>query len=480
VTTLNFNSLTVLSALLLVTVIGGCLPTASGEEDLYIPHVEKAGAILGYMEESEDRSSITAPVPKQIAVLPATGQGTPETKEFIRIAIHNHLSALPFELVKPFQIDWRLRVLEEAQGLKATEASPAALARALTVGGLILVNVKEVDRFYGLIYAHNQIEIQVSFYSALAEEIIWEDNLDAVERSGGIFTTPFGFLATAFTASTVLSEPIEMMLSEELGRKLSDRIPLPAIDQQRSMLPQIKSAHSKPAIDQQKNLLPQIKSTHSKPAIDQHENLLPQIKSAHSNAEEGPFRLGESIQVYATGESGLRATFDLGRQISGLPLIEKEAGVYFGRYKVREGDDDQDIIPLLNFFKPGNQTRLEWYVSGRIVIDTRPLGRIINLQARDTPDGMKLTWQSASDPRQLQVYRITRADSAVGRFEGVGESERTEFVDTLAQAGKRYHYRVQAVDAAGNEGPIATIVASAPPLPPPALNKSINPAKHSF
>jgi hypothetical protein len=461
VTTLNFNSLTVLSALLLVTVIGGCLPTASGEEDLYIPHVEKAGAILGYMEESEDRSSITAPVPKQIAVLPATGQGTPETKEFIRIAIHNHLSALPFELVKPFQIDWRLRVLEEAQGLKATEASPAALARALTVGGLILVNVKEVDRFYGLIYAHNQIEIQVSFYSALAEEIIWEDNLDAVERSGGIFTTPFGFLATAFTASTVLSEPIEMMLSEELGRKLSDRIPLPAIDQQRSMLSQIKS-------------------TRSKPAIDQHENLLPQIKSAHSNAEEGPFRLGELIQVYATGEPGLRATFDLGRQISGLPLIEKEAGVYFGRYKVREGDDDQDIIPLLNFFKPGNQTRLEWYVSGRIVIDTRPPGRIINLQARDTPDGMKLTWQSASDPRQLQVYRITRADSAVGRFEGVGESELTEFVDTLAQAGKRYHYRVQAVDAAGNEGPIATIVASAPPLPPPALNKNINPAKHSF
>jgi hypothetical protein len=450
VTTLNFNSLTVLSALLLVTVIGGCLPTASGEEDLYIPHVEKAGAILGYMEESEDRSSITAPVPKQIAVLPATGQGTPETKEFIRIAIHNHLSALPFELVKPFQIDWRLRVLEEAQGLKATEASPAALARALTVGGLILVNVKEVDRVYGLIYAHNEIELQVSFYSALAEEIIWEDNLDAVERSGGIFTTPFGFLATAFTASTVLSEPIEMMLSEELGRKLSDRIPLPAIDQQRSMLPQIKS-------------------TRSKPAIDQHENLLPQIKSAHSNAEEGPFRLGELIQVYATGEPGLRATFDLGRQISGLPLIEKEAGVYFGRYKVREGDDDQDIIPLLNFFKPGNQTRLEWYVSGRIVIDTRPPGRIINLQARDTPDGMKLTWQSASDPRQLQVYRITRADSAVGRFEGVGESELTEFVDTLAQAGKRYHYRVQAVDAAGNEGPIAKMGASAPPLslPPP-------------
>jgi hypothetical protein len=46
---------------------------------------------------------------------------------------------------------------------------------------------------------------------------------------------------------------------------------------------------------------------------------------------------------------------------------------------------------------------------------------------------LKLIWQSARDPRKFQGYQITRADHAVGRFEKVGETELTEFVDTQAK-----------------------------------------------
>lgn len=76
---------------------------------------------------------------------------------------------------------------------------------------------------------------------------------------------------------------------------------------------------------------------------------------------------------------------------------------------------------------------------------------------------VRLTWQAVGDldVHHYNVYCGATADFAVGQERLIGSPAATAFVDWGLQAGRGYHYRVTAVDRAGNESAPSAVASTA-------------------
>lgn len=350
-------------------------------------------------------------VPRRVAVLPATGEATPQELEEVRTAIHNNLSSKAFELLKPYQVDQALKLLEQSEGLVMATAAPDYLAKRLEVDGLIFVDVPKISRVYGAAYAHQEVTATLRFYSMNRRQVIWDKTESVVEREGGVSLNLLGILATAVTSARVLTEGVRQMLVDRLGRTFAAGIPAPS-GAALAVLP-------------------------------------PAIEVAFANTAEGPFRAGEEVRVLMRAEPGLAATFDLGSLRTRLRMEEKSPGQYVGRYVVQSGDNAESLMLAVNAVRPRDHAAIEWRVAGRVGLDTVPPPALSALRARPAKDGIRLSWEAPVGSREQLSYLLERADAA-GNYQPLAELSILEHLDTAAKAGQTYYYRISARDEAKN------------------------------
>jgi len=355
-------------------------------------------------------------VPKQIAVLPAFGEGDAQTLADISIAVHNQLSAKPFQLLKPFRVEDGIARIESQHGAGAVaELPPQQLAEALDVDGVVLVRVDTFEKLYAAAYAHFKIGITVLLYDRQQQQVVWHNRDEVIEREGGVSLNPLGMIATAITSAQALTDSVRLSLIDTLARQITTSIPLPEGDQ-----------------------------------VER-----PQLESAFSNAVEGPFRSGQEIQIAVTAEAGLIASFDLLPIRHNLPLQEIEQGRYVGRYVVGPEDGEQTLLARLHLRHPRSRAELDWRVPGTLQIDTVAPPSLDQIAATPVADGVRLSW---SYPQQSggERFLVSRGDPQQGDFQPLDEVAITEYLDRSVERDQRYFYRVQPIDSAGNRGGMAT------------------------
>ena len=92
---------------------------------------------------------------------------------------------------------------------------------------------------------------------------------------------------------------------------------------------------------------------------------------------------------------------------------------------------------------------------GVLDIDTLPPSAIDSISVANTSRGILLTWHSPDEQEEDLEYRIYRADhEGVGYVDEIGSTGGTSYADP-ATGARYYWYRVAAVDAAGNVGPLS-------------------------
>ncbi len=106
--------------------------------------------------------------------------------------------------------------------------------------------------------------------------------------------------------------------------------------------------------------------------------------------------------------------------------------------------------------KPGMEFTIDDFVIYRGT-DRQPPEKVTGLAAQATPEGVKLSWQPATDNVGVQVYVVARADGG-GAFKKIAESHAVGCLDTAAGEGT-CRYRVFAIDFEENYGPWSDPVA---------------------
>ena len=122
--------------------------------------------------------------------------------------------------------------------------------------------------------------------------------------------------------------------------------------------------------------------------------------------------------------------------------------------------------------------------------DTRPPAPPRIVRADGVGGGVHLAWEPGARDRSLAGWMVLRSPvpdalGAVITGEKPLPRETTEYADTTAEAGRRFYYRVVAVDAAGNRsvpaGPVAVVATPLPlPRPPrPEVTIESSPRRHA-
>ncbi len=424
------RSARLLLVLLCVLLLGGGSGVAQEEPELAPPPPP-----FPTLTAKAERTLRARDLPRRLAVLPCLGEGSAAEREDIRLAIHNHLAATPFELMKPFLVDRQLALFEEENGVKVEAADPKRIAAALGVDGLVLIHLDEIHRIYAGAYAQYSFACSLALYAEAADAVVWRDRVSVAQRAGGVSLSPLSMVATAIASARVLRDSVRVALVDELARKVAEKIPTP------------KGGHRK--------------------------GLQPPT-TAFSNAADGPFASGAEVVVYARAKAGLGARFDIGSDHAEIPMHEEARGEYVGRYVVRDGDDGSGGTILLHLVDPESRAHLDWRVVGRIRFDTRPPAPVVDLMARPTSKGVRLTWRPGGDPGEVASYRVSRAEVGAAEYTPVGEAAVPELVDATCEVGHTYHYRVVATDGAGNRSPVREVAVAAVAPGPTELGGEID------
>lgn len=100
------------------------------------------------------------------------------------------------------------------------------------------------------------------------------------------------------------------------------------------------------------------------------------------------------------------------------------------------------------------------FSTAQFVVDTSPPGQVSGLMASfaNATGVVQLSWQAATDDGSgvvgYNIYRSTQADAGYSKITSQPVN-RLSFSDSTVQSNTLYHYRVRAVDGAGNEGDAA-------------------------
>lgn len=407
-----------LAGTLIVLALATSAPAAGAEEEGLL---ERTGQMLGrvFAPSGQEPTAAAAPVeaPRRIAVLAATGQGTPEQLDDVRIAIHNSFGTTNFELKRPQETDLALAAAAIDPESSARE-DPERLVKLLQLDGLVTVDVLALSKVYAGAYAHQEVSVRLRLYSAAKKAFIWEKVDTQIEREGGFSLSLLGILTTVVTSTKVLTEGVRQTLVDRVARNFAGAIPQPAGG--RGKAPP------------------------------------PSIQVAFSNWGDGPFRAGDEVIVYMQGEPGLAVSFDLGRERTGLAMQEKTAGEYLGSYVVRENDNAENLLATLRATRVSPRASLDWRVPGRIGLDNEAPAGVTEFTAQPLREGVRLLWKAPDGERAAPVFLLERTAPENGIYSKLAEVATREYLDKNVSVGHAYHYRITPHDAAKNKGPSAS------------------------
>ncbi len=351
-------------------------------------------------------------LPRIVAILPFHNETEEQAiSEQVRKVFYNHFSSKPYTDVELTLVDRKVVEIEKSTGKKVADIAPAEVCAALGCDGLVYGKVTSFRKVFAALYSQLNVGAEVRMVDTKTGKEIFRIADSVSYHGGSIPMSPLGALMSALSAAINLREIQQVRIVNELCHKLNEKIPSPEESEAR---------------------------------------VRPAIREVITNAAEGPFRQGKTISVGLEGDGGLVATFDIGNFRKGLPMNEVKPGLYTGRYLVLPGDTTSHMPITASLRKPGG-LESQWIdPGGTVVIDTTPPPRVTGLKGRGAEDRVTLTWNGVKDTPDLKGYEVLRSEKPLTGFAVIGETEHTRYDDLTARPGVTYHYRVLAVDTAGN------------------------------
>ncbi|ARN73127.1 fibronectin type III domain-containing protein [Oceanicoccus sagamiensis] len=367
------------------------------------------------------------PMPRYVAVLPVTGEGSAEKREDVRTALHNALGATNYRLRKMGEID---QVLGNDKTIDLDIENLIALCARLQVDGLLIAEQTNLERLYAAAYAHYEVSVRVRLFDAKSQQFVWTFEREEAEREGGISVDILGFLATAYESSTVLRDVVRLQLIDTLAREFAKEIPKP-----QSIAMNVNPVN---------------------------------VSVAASNYQQGPFTTGESIKVWVKTEPNIKLHFRLQGIGKKITLTEQQAGNYVGNYVVSRGDDIDSTVMVLSLQRKDERPTI-WQVPGKIAIDTTAPEAVDNLSAFFSSESVTLNWQGD----EAVDFTIERADTRNQNYQTLNTTAILSYTDTDFIPGQSYLYRITPVDKAGNTGKGSVVRVTTERLGPTLVDKDI-------
>ena len=351
--------------------------------------------------------------PHTVAILPFGNEtGEPGIELIVRRNFANHFSAKPYRDMKLPVVDEKLTRFEQSTGRKAGEATPQELAQALGCDGLIYGRVTDFQWIYAGIYSQIGVEAEVWMVNATSGAEIFRLKKAVRFHEGGVPTTPLSAIVTVISTALNLRDIQRVRMVNELAYKFMEEIPAPAA---------LMTDASPP------------------------------IREVLTNAADGPFGRRRVITVALQGEPGMVASFDIGSFRKGIPMREREPGIYVGEYAVLPGDATRDMPVSVTLARPGGRETVWADVGDYIAIDTEAPPAVQSLRAKGYADRVELTWEEVKNVTDLKGYRVLRSESPLSGYVELAQTEQTAATDATARPGVVYYYRVIPFDVVGNE-----------------------------
>ena len=357
-------------------------------------------------------------VPLFVAVLPFVDlSGSKEGATAMRLGFYNHFSSLPFKDMELYKVDDLLTKAGLTDPDMIRKTSPQKLGAILGVDAVILGEVSDFDKYFLVMYSQVAVGAEVKMYDTKTGNFLWSGKNKVRKHEGGISTNPVGIIATVIATALNVRDIQLLRANDDLFRDMVKTIPSPSLAQ----------AKRPPVI----TLLTQDTKGQSKKA-------------------------GDEIKVVIQGASNMQASFDMGQYRKRIEMQEVEPGGYYGVYKVVPGDNVEKAI-VTGYLTDDSGNTGQWVDAiGSVTLDTTPPDKPTGIKGTGRNKLVGLIWDKATAP-DLAFYNIYRSDSPLSGYLPVGKTEFNNFIDTDKNLVnfKTYHYRITAVDFAGNESQMA-------------------------
>lgn len=363
-----------------------------------------------------------AELPTVIAVMPFANE-TQETDaaERVRKGFYNFFSSAPYVDIELAAIDESIVRMEKSTGRNVASLKPQEICQAVGCDGLVFGKVTQYEKTFGGVYSRLHAEAEVWMVNVrTGKEIVRvKDSVDYVE--GGVFRSLLGAIMGVLSSAANVREIQETRMVAELAAKLVAKIPVPEGAQ----------------------------------AVRR-----PVIKELISNVGEGPFSSGRIVRVGIEGEPGCVGTFDIGNFKKGMPMREKQPGVYLGEYAALPGDTTKDM-PIIVYLKRPSGLESQWIdTAGLVAIDTSAPERVSGLRAKGLRDRIEVSWDALSDVSDLSGYRVLRSEQPMNGYQQIAKLELNTYEDRSVKPDVVYYYRVVAVDKSGNASEFSSTVSA--------------------
>lgn len=362
-------------------------------------------------------------LPKVVAIMPFANETEQENAaDRVRKSVYNTFASAPYVDVELSTVDRGIARLETRTGMSASDMDRQAVCQEIGCNGLLFGKVLDYQKSFGGVFSRLSAEVELWLVNVdTGEEVARvRDSVNYLE--GGIPLSPLGAIMSALSSAANIRDIQETRMVGELAGKLIAGIPVPEAG----------------------------------PAVRR-----PAIEEMITNVAEGPFGSGSVIRVGLQGEPGAVAMFDIGNFKKGLPMTERQPGVYLGEYAVLPGDRTRDM-PITGYLKRPSGPESRWIdVSGLVAVDTSAPGKVFGVRATGHRDRIAVSWDSLGDDvSDLAGYRVLRSESPLSGYREVALAEVTAYEDRAVREGVVYYYRVEAVDRSGNASDVSATVSA--------------------
>jgi len=409
--------------LCIAVMIGGCVVATEGT--VIIPRITSPFKGTYKVDPTMETHR-----PRTVAVLPFVDRSrSKHGLETVRRGFYNHFSSLPFRDMELYRIDDLLKKAGLTDPEEISKTSPQKLGEILGVDAVVYGEVSDFDKLFVVMYSQVAVGAEVKMVDAKTGHFLWSGQHVARIHEGGLSVNPIGIVATVIATAMNMRDIQLLRACDDLFREMVKTIPAPPLAE--ALRP-------------------------------------PEIQLLVQDTQNRPRKAGDEIRVVMQGTSKMRASFDVGEFRKQIDMLEQEGdpGVYFGVYRVVPGDNVAGALITGRLTDDAGNTA-EWVDAiGTVTLDTIPPEKPGKLRTVGRDKLVLLTWDKSAAP-DLAGYCLYRSLTPLSGYLEVAKTEFDEYRDQGLENGRRYYYRVAAVDRAGNESEPSETASGMPVAPGP-------------
>lgn len=386
---------------LTVLLLGGC--AVSTDNSIMTSPAARSGGATETSRQDER-------LPGTVAILPFTNQTESDFAfEVVRRTMANHFATKNYRWLHWRDVDSRLALagLDDPQKLAAM--SPAEIANALGVDGLIYGNITHYNKTFAGIYAQIAVGVELRFVDS-DSNLLWEVKDVRRSHAGGVSTSPVGLLLNALVSAKHLYGDINLYrAADDLGRELAGQIPEPA-SLARKQRPVIRDL-------------------------------------VHSGVGKY-LRYGDTLEIGMEGDPGMSAAAVIDG-IGVIDLDEVSPGEYMGRVNLPRTVNLEDVV-VTGRLQDDNAQTTSWISPyGLLTVDNTPPSAVQSLVAESRDGAIALSWRSGGEA-DIASYQVTRSATETGMPVQPIEAADSRILLDEMQNFEPVYLSVVAIDRAGN------------------------------